>query len=200
MIMNEEQAAVNEMDKSRSVKLLIEKFEGMSMRKVPISRAPQDWNLKDLTGRVAKTIAKFEHNIFPYHIANATNIRDQAADRWVAVLKEKMLRHVQQQIEADYSGKLDEEEVLQIGNYVEGLSDQEKQIKPTEASSNDRLILSSKILKSTPSFNGFSLSNYPNDLSLYLNPSTHNILHIRSKTRSSCGRAIVALGRSKVAD
>ncbi|XP_034489714.1 uncharacterized protein LOC117793503 [Drosophila innubila] len=160
--MVEEKASFNEMDKSRSVKLLVEKFERMSMRKVHISGAPQDWHLKGITGRVAQTIAKFEHNIFPYRIGNGAIGRDQATDRWVAVLKEKMLRHVRQQIETDYSDNLDDEEVLQIGNYVESmevLSEQEHKIKPTEASSDDELSLSSKNMKSAPSFNGFSLIN-----------------------------------------
>ncbi|KAL7743594.1 hypothetical protein ACLKA6_013399 [Drosophila palustris] len=176
--MDEASASISEMDKSRNVKMLIEKFERMRLRKAHISRAPTDWSLKGLTGRVAETIAKFEHNIFPYRIGTiAIQGTDESTERWVAVLKDKMLRHVRQQIEADYNDKLNDQELQQIDHYVKSMEvlpqPEQHQMKPTEASSNGRIVLSSKNLKLVPSFNGFSLP----------------------RTCRSCGQAIVALGR-----
>ncbi|KAM8721427.1 hypothetical protein ACLKA7_007320 [Drosophila subpalustris] len=176
--MDEASASISEMDKSRNVKMLIEKFERMSLRKVHISRAPTDWNLKGLTGRVAETIAKFEHNIFPYRIGTiAIQGTDESTERWVAVLKEKMLRHVRQQIEADYDDKLNDQELQQIDNYVKSMEvlpqQEQHQMKPTGASSNGRIVLSSKDLKHVPSFNGFSL--HSKDLSI-----------VRSSNSCSC--------------
>ncbi|XP_062140696.1 uncharacterized protein LOC133848952 [Drosophila sulfurigaster albostrigata] len=86
------------MEQTNNVKLLIEKFESMSMRKVHIADAPQDWHLSGNSGRVAETIAKFEHNIYPFsmHTIASKSRWDQSTRRWIRVLKEKMMLHVRE--------------------------------------------------------------------------------------------------------
>ncbi|XP_051864668.1 uncharacterized protein LOC127566399 [Drosophila albomicans] len=91
------------MEQTNNVKLLIEKFESMSMsmRKMPIADAPQDWHLSGNSGRVAETVAKFEHNIYPFsmHTIASKSRWDQSTRRWIRVLKEKMLLHVREQLD-----------------------------------------------------------------------------------------------------
>lgn len=98
--MDKKHVSCMNMHSNRSVKLLIEKFEGLGERKVQMPGKRQDWHIQEVRGRVAETVAKFEHSSFLGHrLLDARfqhNCNDQATERWLAELKRRMLSQVAQ--------------------------------------------------------------------------------------------------------
>jgi len=187
--MEEQNTTFDDVNRVRGVKWLIEKFERMNVHNVHISGAPDDWNLKNLTGRVAERAAKLEmgsdsinedpaqwiaepkdeilkdiagqvkekganieHNIFPFEIGTHTIVEEKANGDCPTEVKDKMLRYF-------YS---------QIDNNIDNNNNELGKSLPTKGSSNDTMIMSSRQIKKTPTFNGFNFGKYSNNLLPYI--------------------------------
>ncbi|XP_017965348.1 uncharacterized protein LOC108657299 isoform X2 [Drosophila navojoa] len=92
--MDKKHVSCMNMHNKRSVKLLIEKFECMGESQSQVAGKQQDWHLPANSGRVAATVAKFEHSSFLGHKLIEARLQhtcgDQATERWLAELKRKM--------------------------------------------------------------------------------------------------------------
>lgn len=104
LAMEKKHVSCMSMHSKRSVKLLIEKFEGMGERHSKIAGRQEDWQIQSVSGRVAATVAKFEHSSFLSHRLMEARLQhtcgDQATERWLAELKRKMLKEVMQSSQA----------------------------------------------------------------------------------------------------
>jgi len=90
--MEEQNTTFDDVNRVRGVKSLIEKFESMNVQNVHASGAPEDWNLKNLEGRVASTAAKLE-------MGNDSINEDQV--QWIAEPKDEILNDIAGRVSAN---------------------------------------------------------------------------------------------------
>ncbi|XP_064538442.1 uncharacterized protein LOC135428403 isoform X1 [Drosophila montana] len=185
--MDKKHASCMNMHTNRNVKLLIEKFEGMGERKVElVAGKKSDLNIHSLTGRVAETVAKFEHCSFLGHSRIQLTCGDQATERWLAELKQKMLGPVAQSSQVAVVIEEQQKESQKIHNECFELDVEKSKHKLSLDCSSTSIFNPNFDLSGIPSFNGFEFSS-----PLMLCSLSRQVM----RSVYSCGRALVALGK-----
>ncbi|XP_017871425.1 PREDICTED: uncharacterized protein LOC108619377 isoform X1 [Drosophila arizonae] len=214
--MDKKHVSCMNMHSKRTVKLLIEKFECMGECKAQIAGKQKDWNIQAVAGRVAATVAKFEHSSFLSQRLMEARLQhtcgDQATELWLAELKRKMLEEVMKSSQAKLAladnaiqSERDNESVLADLRHQDILLDPSMMppVPPPSAAdelsgdkskhlltaqgSNTSVYNTNNDLPPVPSFNGFDFS-------------TSQVLICslsRQVMRSvyTCGQAIAAIGK-----